>query len=709
MSKNNERVLTIIDLCNLCVTRWRWFVVSLIIALFLAVYHLLTTPYLYKREAAILVLEESLGNNAADNNNNAFNNIGFVSQKSSVVNVMRHITSLDVLMEVARRAKPEVPDEDIIDEALDIQSRLSAENDDIRSTIIDLTYRDYSTAEAFRILSLIIQVYGERWMEHRLEVTRNTSKFIDIRLRLLEEELGIVDDSIAKYKSTYGITNLEHVSDIYLQQQSTSDAEIMRLVSQKEMATYIRELLEDETSPNQLLLANSGINNSGIEAEITMYNNMILELQGHMKYTSEQNPIIVHQLEQIASLHAKILTNIINYIHSIDIQLESLIDYHNEATEKVTSNPAQAKYLATIERERTVKESLYMFLLQKKEENEISSTYQSTNIRMIDLPHGSGKPTSPKRPIVLFAAILLGVLIPLTIIFIRAALNETIMNHHDVEAHENIPFLAQVPMSERTGTIQTVKRFIGLKPETKGIVVAEGRQTPINEAFRLIRTKLENATSSHGGINGVYMVSSDHKNAGKTFVSMNLAITLAIGGHRVLFIDGDLRLASASRQWKTACHGLTDYLEGLNKDIASMLFHPADYPNLDVLPAGNSPSNPSELLDSQFFKDLILALRPQYDIIIIDTPPTGKLADAEIIGRCVDRQLVVIRAGVHKHNDLYKLETPIDGRNGKTQFVILNGVNIDFHYDQLATNRLFDRKQLFKKIKSCIKFTHPAT
>jgi capsular exopolysaccharide synthesis family protein len=697
MNKNADSTITITDLVNLCMARWRWFIASIVVCLLMAVYYLMTTPYLYLREATVMVLEESLGDNASDNNNrNVFNNIGFVRQKSSVINVMRHITSLDVLMEVARRSQPDVPKEEIINVARDIQSRLSASNAEMGSTIIDLSYKDHSTLESYNILSLVIQVYGERWVEHRLEVTRNTSKFIKERLHLLEQELGIVDDSIAKYKSSFGITDLEHVSDIYLQQQSQSDAEIMRLVSQKEMAGYIRELLEDEHSTNQLLLSNSGINNNGIEAQITMYNNMVLELQGHLKYTSEQNPVIVHLLEQIAGLRAKILTNIINYIHSIDIQLESLIDYNNEATEKVTSNPSQAKYLATIERERTVKESLYMFLLQKMEENEISSTYQTTNIQVIDMPHGGGKPTSPKRVRVLFAGLLFGFLIPTTVIFLRASMDESIRNHRDIECRPAIPFLAEVPMSERIGTISTLQRLFKLKPETKGIVFAEGKQTPINEAFRLIRTKLENATRDQSGINGVYMIASNQENAGKTFVSMNLAMALSIVGNRVLYIDSDLRMASASHRWKTDERGLADHLEGRESDITNMLFHPKDYPTLDVLPAGGIPANPSELLDTPLFSHLIDKVRALYDIVIIDTPPMGKLADAEIVGRNVDRVLFVLRAGIHKRSFLANLESPTEDINGKPRYVILNGVNIDFRYDRIATRRFFGFKNPFK-------------
>lgn len=696
MNKNNESAMTIVDLLQQCFARWRWFVASVGVSLFFAIYYLLTTPYSYSRTATIMVLEESLGDNTNEKSGNEFNQIGFVNQKYNVPNVVRHFMSLDVMMEVAKRVDPSLEGGLLLNSALGYQARFSASMAGDQSTMIDLTYTDASTAEAERILYLIIDVYKEKWMEGKKELTKMTSQFIDSRMKLLEQDLDVVDDSIATYKSNFGITDLQHVSDIYLQQQSESDAEIMRLMSQKAMAEYIRDMLEDEDGHNQLLLTNSGITNGSIEAEIKMYNDMVLELQGHLKYTSEQNPMIVYQQEQIASLRTKILTSIVNYIRSLDIQLDSQIDYYNEATAKVTSNPAQAKYLATIERERKVKESLYMFLLQKKEENEVSSTYQSVNIQMIDIPHGSGKPTSPKRVNILFSALLIGLLIPITVIFLYASLSETVKNHHEVERHGIISFLGEIPMSERRSSLRTLGRLLRLKPETKGIVFAEGKQTPINEAFRLIRTKLENATRGQGGINGVYMIASNQENAGKTFVSMNLAMALSIVGNRVLYIDSDLRKASASQRWKTGERGLADYLEGRESDITDMLFHPKDYPTLDVLPAGGIPANPSELLDTPLFSNLIDKVRALYDIVIIDTPPMGKLADAEIIGRNVDRMLFVLRAEMHNRSYLNNLESPTEEINGKPRFVILNGVNIDFRYDRIATRRFFGFKNPFK-------------
>ena len=700
--------MTIADLWNLCVARWRWFVASVFVAVLLAVFYLIWTPFLYSRQAAILVREETLGKNSTEQNGDAFNEIGFVNQNSNVTNVVRHITSLAVLLEVVNRVYPDLKDGYALNKALDIQSRLSVNNEAIGSTIIDLSYQDYSTDDAELILSSVIEVYNDLWLENKREMIRNASRFIDERLKWLRVELDIVDDSIAVYKSNYGITDLSRVSDIYLGQQRESDAAIMKLTSQREMAEFIRELLEDEASPRQLLLVNSGIDDSGIEAQITLYNNLLLELQNHLKYTSEQNPVIVHQLEEINSLRSKILTNLINYIHALDIQLESLVDYYNEATDKVTSNPSQAKYLATIERERKVKESLYMFLLQKKEENEISISYQSANTQILDPPHGSGKATSPQRTKVLFAAILLGILLPVSVLFLRASFDESVRDRFDIERNSDIPFLGEVPYSGHEHSIESLLMPFGFgsKAKSSGIVVDHDMLNASNEAFRILRNNMEAivASKSLDQTGRIYLIKSTQIEVGKTFVGMNLALIKAIGGQRVLFIDGDLRQASASRLWRTPLLGLTDYLSGEESDYRNLLWHPEGYPLLDVLPAGALPTNPTEMLRSPLFTQLLTTVRKQYDCIIIDSASAGMLADADIMEQKVDCTLFIIRAGRFNRRRLNELKSINTSDNQKPQYVILNGVSINARYGYAYLHK-YERNEAEKNIVEISKKT----
>lgn len=685
MDNHSDSFITISDLYRLCIARWRWFVGVISVSLFLAVCYLIKTPFLYTRKAIVMVREESLGKNTSEKNGDEFNDIGFVKQKSNVTNVIRQYKSLGVLMEVAHRLDSTLKDGYLIYKAEDIQSRLVAENEDENSTVIDITYRDFSTKEAERVLTLILQVYNEKWLEDKRQATLNTSYFIDSRLKLLEHDLNIVDDSIVQYKSRYGITDLGHVSDLYLQQQSSSDAEILKLTNQKSMAEFIRRLLENESSEPQLLIVNSGINNSVLEAQISLYNSLLMQLQSHQNYTSSQNPLILNQEKELDTLRKRILTNLKNHIHTIDIQLASLIDYYDEATSKVVSNPEQAKHLATIERERKVKESLYMFLLQKKEENEISITYNSDNTVIIEPPHGSGKPTSPKRVQVLLAALFLGILGPVTVIFLRASFDTSVRDRHDVERNCDIPFLGEVPYAGREHSLDSLlMRFgLGRKAKSGGIVVGPDMLNASNEAFRVLRNNMDTSFAGNflneGGKS--YLIKSTQIEVGKTFVAMNLALIRAIGGEHVLFIDGDLRQASASRLWGAPLLGLTNLLNGDEDDYRKLLFQPADYPMLDVLPTGALPTNPTELLKSPLFDQLLLTVKEHYDCIVIDSPTSGMLADADIIERAVDCTMFVIRAGRFNRNQLNEIsQIQATNSESKLQYVILNGVSVDARY-----------------------------
>lgn len=685
-NKKAESFVTIGDLWKLCTAKWRWYVASVGLCLVLALGYLLKTPYLYTRYAAIIVKEESLGENATKANSNEFSEIGFVNHKEKISNVVRHLGSLDVMMEVVRRLKLTDNDDEVIYCAYDIQSRFLAEIEDpLTSTIIDLTYKDYSTTEAERVLSLIIQVYNDKWLEEKHQMIQNTSLFIDTRLRLLEMDLDVVDDSISTFKSQYGITNLDRVSDLYLQQQSQADAQILSLSNEKAMASYIRNLLMDDSSKHQLLIVNSGIKNNVIESQITLYNSLVLQMEKHMEYTSDQNPLIVSQEKELTSLRKNILANVNDHIKSIDIQLRSLHGFHGEATSKIISNPGHAKYLTSIERDQKVKESLYLYLLQKKEENEISATYKAAPTQIIDIPNGSDKPTTPNRPKLLIAALMFGLLLPTTVLFLQASTDTTVRDRRDIERNTDIPFLGEVPYFGREHSLESLlMRFgIGRKAKTGGIVVGHDMLDASNEAFRVLRNNMEASVAGKSQGNGgrAYLLKSTQIEVGKTYVGMNLALVKAIGGERVLFIDCDLRQASASRLWRTPLLGLTDYMHREESDYRKLLWHPEGFPTLDVLPAGALPTNPTEMLKDPLFEQLLHTVRQHYDSIIIDSPSASILADADIIERFTDCTLFVVRAGKFNRHRLSEL-SPIEVINGTTkpQYIILNGVNINARY-----------------------------
>lgn len=682
--KQAEDFLSITDLWYLCLAHWYWFVLSLGLCLSVAIYYLKTTPKMYSRMATIMVKQEASGKNTQSYD--VFSDIGLVQQNSNLNNVVRHISSLDILMEVARRRyykskinsnmqADSIPSQTIIlKQAQGIQGRLKAKIDDDKSTIINLEYLDTSTERAEFILYNIIDVYNEKWVSGKNQLTDNTSRFIQDRLSLIEADLDNVDDSISTFKSQNKITDINRISDLYLQQQSQSEAEILRLSNRRAMAQYIREMLADSRNHYELLPSNSGIDNQVAEAQISQYNTALQQLKTHLEYTSRQNPLIIRQEAELSDLRNNILHTIDNQIQSIDIQLETMEGYSGSRSSMISSNPDQAKHLVSVERQQKVKESLYLYLLQKREENEISMAYTSENIQVIEIPHGSDAPTSPNRRNILFAAILLGLLVPTVIVFVKANLNSTVRDKFDIVDQTSLPLIGEIPFYGKRSIYSNWKFWKPKPRNTTKVVVSADNKDMVNEAFRVLRSNLAFLNSDSINKGNVYIVTSNVPSSGKTFVSMNLAITLALAKNRVLFIDGDLRRATASRYWAKHRDGLSDYLSGRTNDVEANFVILPEYPTLSILPVGAIPPNPTELLITNRLGQLIEYCRPKYDYIIIDCPPDDNIADTHIIEKHADRTLFVVRVGLFQRKDLTSLAANVERGEYKNLSLVLNGV-----------------------------------
>lgn len=672
--QQTDDFITITDLWRICLAHGKWFVASLIACVAIASLYLACTPNRYTREMAVLVKQDSQGKNTSSNSNgngngNDFNDIGLVQQPVNVVNVERQLVSLDVLTEVARRVMHPKNKREVLQIAESMKAHLKAEIDDDKSTIINIKYSGLSPEETENVLRTIVNVYNEKWLADKNKMAANTSRFIEERLRLLERDLGNVDDSISKFKTHNKITDLDRVSDMYLQQQSQSDAEILRLTSQRSMAQYILDIVKDKGASHQLLPTNSGIDNPMAEAQITQYNTMLLQLKSNLAGTSSQNPLIIKQETELNEVRRNILSTIANQIKTLDIQLKAMEGYSGEANSKISSNPSQAKHLVSVERDQKVKESLYLYLLQKKEENEISMTYTAVNTQVIDMPHGSDAPTSPNKRLVLFAAVLFALLLPTVILFVRESLDNTVRDKQDIEHNTALSLIGDIPFNhvQKKGIVGKISS----KDNGNRLIVEEGKQDIVNEAFRMLRTNLEFMTP-HRGENNVYVITSMYEGSGKTFVSTNLALTLALTGKRVLFIDGDLRHASASHLFHTTAAGLADYL-GDKQDDLSMLIRPSDdQPSLHIMPVGTIPPNPTELLSGDRLATLIKKVRADYDFILIDCPPTETLADTGLIERYADRTLFIVRAGLFERRRLEDIENYAQTDHYKHISLVLN-------------------------------------
>ena len=545
-------------------------------------------------------------------------------------------------------------------------SNLSVTLSDDKSTVINLSFNDVCIQRAEDILNTVIAVYNENWIKDKNQIAVSTSSFISDRLGVIEQELGNVDENISSYKSEHLLPDVQAAANMYMAQSSETNAQILALNTQLSMARYIRNSLTNATSKTQLLPANSGIESQGIEQQITNYNTMQLRRNDLVANSSEKNPLVVDMDQSLENMRHAIVTSIDNHITTLNTQIHSLQQSERQTTARIAANPTQGKYLLSVERQQKVKESLYLFLLQKREENELSQAFTAYNTRIITPPTGSMIPTAPVKKNIALVAFALGILIPVVIIFIRENVNTKVRGRKDLESL-SVPFVGEIPL-----VVSNKKKNAQAQKE---IIIHQGKRDIVNEAFRVLRTNLEFILDAKNDKDkaSVTLVTSFNPGSGKTFLTMNTAATFALKGKRVLVIDGDLRHGSASSYLGKHAKGLSDYLGKREKDADSLIQETTGSPNLYLLPAGTIPPNPTELLAEPSFKELIERLCNQYDYIFIDCPPIDIVADTQIIEKLADRTIFVVRAGLLERDMLPELQRNYDEKRFKNMAVVLNG------------------------------------
>ena len=537
------------------------------------------------------------------------------------------------------------------------------------ATIINLSINDTSIRKAEDILNTLIEVYNENWIRDKNQIAVSTSQFISDRLGVIESELGHVDENISSYKSEHLLPDVQAASSLYMAQSAENNKELSTLNNQLSTAQYIRRELNTKQL-DQTLPANSGIVSANIETQISEYNNLVLDRNRLIANSSEKNPLVKNMASYLQSMQRTIIQSVDNLIVSLNTQIRSLRRQEEATTNRLASNPNQAKYLLSVERQQKVKEELYLYLLQKREENELSQAFTAYNTRLITAPRGSMFPTAPRKMNILLVAFAVGLLVPAVGIFMKENMNTKVRGRKDLE-NLSIPFIGEIP--QYSGTKKKWWEFKHRKrQDMKTIVVNEGNRNIINEAFRVLRSNMDFMASKDNNQH-VFVLTSFNPGSGKSFLAINIAISFAIKKKKILIIDGDLRHRTVSSYVDSPNKGLSDYLNNQIEDWKEIIVSYKGYTNLHILPIGTIPPNPTELLEDSKLSMLIEALRPEYDYIFIDCPPVDIVADAQIIEKWADRTIFVVRSGLLDRSMLSELENMYTGKRFKNLSMILNG------------------------------------
>lgn len=547
-----------------------------------------------------------------------------------------------------------------------------------QTSVVVISMNDQYPSRADAVISTLIDVYNEEWISTKNRAAINTAEFINERLLVIQSDLDAVEQTLKEYKESNNLTDINAVAQNYLNQSSLYASKAFEVSNQISVARYIKDFLNDPANANSLIPSNLGLSNADVGSQISEYNELVLQRDKLLAGDTTHNPFLTNLSSSMASIRTAILTSIDNVIATLGLQLERIESQEQQIMARISSSSEQELQLLSIEREQQMLQNLYVFLLQKREDNELAALVNVGNTRLIVNPTGPGSPVAPNSRMILFAAFVLGLGLPFTFFFLRSMLDTSIKNKADL-GPLSVPFLAELPMYERPE--DRFKKFKWLRRKVMGhkdmnrIIVEHGSRDMMNEAFRVLRTNVDLMIGKKKG-SQVLMFTSFNPAAGKTFSVMNLASSMSLKGAKVIMVDLDLRKASLSKALDMIHTGVAAYLNGKVDDFRPYVDELA--PNLHLLPIGNLPPNPTELLLSERFRNMIEQMRDEYDYIFLDCPPIDIVADSSIVTELVDMTVFVMRAGHMDKKVLQNIESLYASDKYKYMTLILNCVDIKY-------------------------------
>lgn len=540
--------------------------------------------------------------------------------------------------------------------------RLSFGLPDSESDIITIAITDHSIDRADDILNTLVEVYSEDWVKDKNKAADGTLEFINERLAYISDELDEVDNNISSYKSRNRLSSAAENASIQLTKNRNNINELQKLNNDLASMKEILTKLQASKSLNEPLPFGITFSNAMLNNQIAEYNKTVIDRNDAIQKGGENNPEIKNIDMQLAAKRESIIASAKISIKKVETSIAALEKETRKTLAEISKNPEQTKYLASAEREQSVKEKLYLFLLQKREENQLSQAFTAYKTRIITSPTGSTTPTAPVKNRTILMAIAIGLLIPAAIIILRELANTRLRGRKDLNGLST-PIIGEIPQLP-------VK---GKKSNKVPVVVQNGNRNIINEAFRVLRTNIEFMTRDKS--QSTIISTSFNPGSGKTFCMINIAVSLAIKGEKVIVIDGDMRHASLSQYISSPKKGISNYLAGETDNINELIVADQQYPNLHILPVGTIPPNPTELLELPRFATLIEELKTKYRYVLIDCPPIDMVADTHIIEKFADRTFFLVRAGVMERAMVPDIETLYNENKLKNISVILNGVD----------------------------------
>lgn len=528
------------------------------------------------------------------------------------------------------------------------------------SSIINLTMNDVVPQRADDVLNTLLDVYNDDAVIDKQIVAEATAKFITERLQVIGKELHAIDSDIKHFKDKNNIVDIKTEATRRTEGAMRYEQEIAITSNQIAMSKFIRNYLSDNSKDVNIIPATTFEGSTAIAGQIADYNELVIR-RLKLGNDSENNPLVQQLNHSIVSTKNAILSSLVSHISALEIKLANLENEERKISGMIGAVPKQEQEFLSIARQQKIKEELYLYLLTKSEENAISLAITERPARIVDYAFGGPRPISPNKPLILLAMLILGLGLPLAVIYIVILTDNKVQGKHDIVKFCTVPYLGDIPLFE--GHLN------------RSIAVKESGRDKVSEAFKILRTNM--GFMSGGAKQQVILTTSSNAHAGKTFVSMNLGMTLAFSGNKVLMIDLDLRRRTLSKHMgqRSNPNGVTKYLSSNETKINDIITKSGLHENFDFIYAGLQPPNPAELLMSKRLDTLIEECRKHYDYIIIDSVPALIIADAMITSRVVDLSIYVVREGLLERQQIPDINALHNEHKLNNMCIVLNGAS----------------------------------
>lgn len=551
--------------------------------------------------------------------------------------------------------------------AIQILSQIKMELTSKTTSVVNISLIAPNVKLGKDFLKKMIDSYNLEDIDDQTALANKTSQVIDDRLMLLTRELGNVESQVENYKQAQGITDIKSQSDMFVQQTGDFSQKRLELETQLGIISDLYNFIQRKENRYQLIPSSSGIKSEGLNELINNYNKLVLQKNRFSRIASNSNQAMIDLTNQIESMFNTVQSSVQNEKTNLQIAQRDLTSRNNENAGKIRAIPRQEREYTEIKRQQGVKEALFLFLLQKKEEKYLNLSLVEPTSKLIDDIGSTGEPISPKKTLILLFAFFVSLIVPVVGIKIRDMLRYQVESKEELEELSNVPVLGEIPKTNQGGNI----------------IIKPNSTDSFTELVRLLRTNLLFVldTPDKKVINVVSSIGGE----GKTFVTINLALSLALLDKKVLVIGLDVRKPSLAEYLKMDNKiGMTSFLTGqITKD---QLIKPTNiHPNLSVIMAGPIPPNPNELLAKQALDKLMTELRRDFDYIVIDTAPIGAVSDSFSLNRITDVNLYVVRANFTPKKAIEDAANLFRQKKLKNLYFVLNNIDkqkIGYNYAQ---------------------------